>query len=144
MAQDRHWLWAAAYEGYYTGYWSAFIVGELVRVRMRRALEHGVPYDVLRRQLNDLIHAWSDVLTIVDYRRVPASGHLADPDDEPILSTARAAEASLIVSLNTRDFPIMGAIQGVGFLTPIAFWQEIARRFPAARQPALGHRGPSL
>lgn len=137
MAQDRHRLWAAAYDGYFAGYWSAFIVGELVRVRMRRALEHGVPYTTLRSQLNDLVHSWSDVLHIVEYRRAPTSGQLADPDDEPILVTAGVAGAPLIVSLNTRDFPASGELEGVRYLTPAAFWSAIAHHYPDADQQAL-------
>ncbi|MCC6626575.1 MAG: PIN domain-containing protein [Chloroflexi bacterium] len=144
MSTDRHWLWGAAWDGYYRGYWSAFIVGELVRVRMRAFVERGIPYREYRTHLNQLVDSWSDVLAIVNYRWTAPDTTLRDPDDRPVLATARAAGVPAVVSLNTRDFPAGGWADGVRFLTPAQFWAEIARLYTEADQAALlaRHRAP--
>jgi len=53
-------------------------------------------------------------------------------DDGPIVSTALAAGADCIVSLNTRDFPLAGQVVGVQFLTPPVFLTELITRHPDA------------
>src|SRR4051794_26368416 len=83
MSEHRHWLWLAAHDGEYLGYWSPFIINELVRIRVETALRHGTPREVYRQRINGLIHLLSDVLRVADYRRVDARGTLNDPDDEP-------------------------------------------------------------
>ncbi len=110
---------------YYRAVWSPFIINELVRIRVERALHHGMERGVYRQRVNDLIHALSDVCQVVNHRRVSASGMLPDPDDEPILATAIAANASYVVSLNTRDFPTGNVAMGVRFVTPVDFLNEL-------------------
>ncbi len=67
-------------------------------------------------------------------------------DDEPIVSTALAAGAECIVSLNTRDFPLAGQVVGVQFLTPPVFLTELITRHPdadlGARTDQAGHQLP--
>lgn len=82
----RHWLWLLARLGYYEAVWSAFIVGELVRIRVEHSTGKGVDRVVYRQRVNDLIHALSDALSIVNYRSVNAAGSLRDPDDDPIVT----------------------------------------------------------
>lgn len=137
LSEHRHWLWLLARLGYYEAVWSAFIVGELVRIRVEHSISHGVERPVYRQRLNDLVRLFSDELLIVNYRAAIATGLLADPDDEPILATALAARAECIVSLNTRHFPEGNEASGVRFLTPRAFLAEIESLHPEA---GLGDR----
>lgn len=125
VSAHRHWLWVLARAGWYEGVWSTFIVNELVRIRVETALRHGAERAVYRRRINDLVHALSDVLIVADYRKVDLGGVLGDPDDDPQLAAALVASATIIVSLNEKDFPLGDAIQGVRFLTPQAFLAEL-------------------
>lgn len=128
LSEHRHWLWLLARLGYYEAVWSAFIVGELVRIRVEHSIKRSVERTVYRQRINDLIHLLSGELLIVNYRDVTTDGLLPDPDDEPILATAIAAAAECIVSLNTRDFPKSGEVAGVRFFTPQAFLSELVSR----------------
>ena len=132
FSEHRHWLWLLARLGYYEAVWSTFIVGELVRIRVEHSIRHGVERAVYRRRVNDLIHLLSSVLVVANYKEAPAVGVLRDPDDEPILATAIAANAEFIVSLNTRDFPAGTSHAGIRFLTPQALLAELDSRFPHA------------
>lgn len=131
ISQHRHWLWLLARLGYFEGVWSAFIIGELVRIRVEMSIRRGVERSVYRQRINDLIHLLSDVLLVADYRRAEASGLLRDADDEPILASALAAGAAVVVSLNTRDFPAGGTVAGVRFVTPQDFLAELEAQGPA-------------
>jgi predicted nucleic acid-binding protein len=133
LSEHRHWVWLLARRGYYEGFWSAFIVGELVRVRTRVSIERGVEYAVYRQRLNNLVHLLSDVLRSIDYRWVSTSMALKDPDDEPVLATAIGARAGCVVSLNTRDFPSGGEVDGVRFVTPKQFLEALAQQNPNDR-----------
>ena len=132
LSEHRHWLWLLARLSFFQGVWSAFIVGELTRIRVEQSISRGVKRTVYRQRINDLIHLLSDVLLIVNYREVVAPGLVRDPDDEPILTTALVAGAECVVSLNTRDFPNGGQAAGVRFLTPEGFLAELASRAPDA------------
>jgi predicted nucleic acid-binding protein len=132
FSAHRHWLWLLAHLGYYEAVWSAFIVGELVRIRVEHSIDRAVDRALYRQRVNDMVHVLSDVLSIVNYRSVNVDGSLRDPDDDPILATALAGQATVIVSLNTRDFPTGGAIAGVRFVTPGTFLAELEDRFPTA------------
>lgn len=122
MSGHRHWLWLLADEGYYQPVWSPFIVGELVRIRVERAIHFGQPRELYRARVNELVHVLSDVCQVVNHRATAGTaGILPDPDDAPILATALAAGASHVVSLNTHDFPRDGVALGVRFITPADF-----------------------
>lgn len=125
MSAHRHWLWLAARDEEFSGYWSTFIVNELVRIRVESALRHGTPREVYRQRINELIHLLSDVLHVSNHREVDVRGTLTDEDDEPQVAAALAAGATIIVSLNTKDFPKGGAIRGVRFLLPQEFLAEL-------------------
>ena len=137
ISAHRHWLWLLARKGYYQGIWSAFIVGELVRVRTEHSIKHGVERAVYRQRINDLIHLFSDVLTIVDYRRVSSDAALKDPDDEPIHATAVAADAGCLISLNTSDFPPDAVLDGIRYVTPQEFLGALAAAHEQVDLPAL-------
>jgi predicted nucleic acid-binding protein len=130
LSSHRHWLWLLARLGYFRGVWSTFIVGELVRIRVEHSIRLRVPRAIYRERINKLVHLLSDVLLVADYRTVEASGLVNDPDDEPILATALAAGAELVVSLNTRDFPSSGQVANVQFLTPVEFLTFLESRQP--------------
>jgi predicted nucleic acid-binding protein len=132
MSEHRHWLWLLARQGYYRPVWSPFIVNELVRIRVEKAIERGVDRAVYRDRVNELIHVLSDVCRIVNHRDARPRGSLRDPDDEPILATALVARAAYIVSLNTRDFPPTGVALGVRFVTPTDCLADLITRNPAA------------
>lgn len=132
LSEHRHWLWLLAHLDYYDAVWSAFIVGELVRIRVEHSIRRGVERAVYRQRINDLIHLLCDVLLIVNHRDAITIGLLSDPDDEPILATALASGAQYVVSLNTRDFPANGESAGVRFLTPHDLLAELASRYPDA------------
>ena len=128
MSAHRHWLWSLARQGEYIGYWSPFIINELVRIRVETALRHGTPREVYRQRINLLIHSFSDVLLVADYRKVDATGTLTDPDHEPQVAAALAADAQYIVSLNERDFPKGRVVRGVRFVLPQEFLAELTMR----------------
>lgn len=130
LSQDRHWLWMLARLRYYEGVWSTFIVGELVRIRVEHSIARGVERAVYRQRINDLVHLLSDALLVAHYPAAARYGMLDDPDDEPILATALAGGASIIVSLNDKDFPPHAEILGVRFLTPQAFLTVLETRHP--------------
>lgn len=128
MSAHRHWLWLLALQGEYVGYWSPFIINELVRVRVETALRHGTPRKVYRQRINTLIHALSEVLLVADYRKFDATGTLSDPDDEPQVAAALAVDAQYIVSLNERDFPKGGLVRGIHFVLPQEVLAELTLR----------------
>ncbi|HZS87547.1 MAG TPA: PIN domain-containing protein [Chloroflexota bacterium] len=132
VAEQRHWLWLLAQDGYYDAFWSTFIVAELVRVRVELGIARGNERAVYRARINNLVHRLSDVLRLADYRTILLGDVLPDPDDEPILATALAARVPFVVSLNTRDFPSGGTVLGVRFLTPGDFLAVLGARYPDA------------
>lgn len=135
MSEHRHWLWGLAKFDYYEAVWSTFIVGELARVRTELSIARGVERGFYRERINNLIHLLSDVLLVGDYPSAATSNILSDPEDEPILATALAAGAGIVVSLNTRDFPPSGEVLGVRFLTPQAFLATLETRHPQVDLP---------
>lgn len=135
MSAHRHWLWILALQGAYVGYWSPFIINELVRIRVETALRHGTPRDIYRQRINSLIHALSDVLLVADYRKVDATGTLNDPDDEPQVAAALAVDAQYIVSLNERDFPKGRTVRGIRFVLPEEFLAELTIRYVGRHLP---------
>jgi len=132
-------MWLLAHENHYEGVWSPYIVGELVRVRvlMSRRINPDLSEDVLRNRLNGLVNAFASVLENADYQALPPlAGALPDSDDEPILRTALAGQASFVVSLNTRDFPPGNVAFGVRFITPRDFIELLAPAAQATAQDA--------
>jgi predicted nucleic acid-binding protein len=139
MSAHRHWLWLLARHGYYQAVWSPFIVGELIRIRVEKAIERGVDRAVYRERVNELVHALSDICQVVNHRDARPRGILSDPDDEPILATALVAQARYVISLNTRDFPPSNVALGVRFITPTDFLAELITRNPRAGLQGQAH-----
>jgi hypothetical protein len=150
LGANRRYLVAAAALGYYTGFWSAWIVGELVRKRTEwiadRASREGADRAELRRRLrqsrervNALVDALSGVLRTVDYRRAADAdlSWLLDPDDRPVMQTALAAGADTLVTDNARDFPPGQVRNGVLLMRTSDFLAALYTRFPEA-ESAIG------
>jgi predicted nucleic acid-binding protein len=131
---------------FYRGFWSSWIVGELVRKRTewiaeRAAREH-VGRSELRRRLrgsrgrvNALIDELSQALISVDYSQSPKVdlAWLRDADDWPVMQTAQAAHADTLVTENWRDFPPGEERDGVTFIRTEPFLAAIYDKFPDAR-----------
>lgn len=142
-------LLAAADLAYYTGYWSSWIVNELVRKRTEwiaeRATRDGCGLAELRQRLresrdrvNTLIDHYSGVLRSVDYSASPRAdlSWLADRDDWPVMQTALAARADVLITENSSDFPLGEKRHGVLLLRSSAFLTGLYSRFPEA-EPAV-------
>ncbi len=132
ISYERHWLWSMAQLGVFEAVWSAFIVGEMVRVRVESSIARDTARSVYRRRVNLLVHRLSDVLTIADYRSILLDGALSDPDDDPILATALAAGAQFVVSNDVKHFPPGATIMHVRFVTPADFLILLDELYPDA------------
>ena len=138
-------LIAAAALHYYTGFWSSWIVAEFVRKRTEwiaeRASRNGCNRAETRRRLresrqriNEFIRACGPVLRSVDYEDAPRAdlGWLRDSDDWPVMQTALAASADVLVTDNAADFPLGEVRDGILMLGSTAFLRELFQRFPDA------------
>jgi len=113
LGDRRRRLFAAADLNYYTGYWSSWIISELVRKRTEwiaeRAARDRCDRREMRRRLlesrgrvNALVDELSHILKSVDYGQVPPANvdWLQDRDDRPVIQTALAAQADTLVTDN--------------------------------------------
>lgn len=159
LGADRGWVLAGAHLKYYTGFWSPWIIAELVRRRAewiayRVLREGGVDKDELQRRLrasrgrvNGLVHYASMVLRSVDHGQAPASGlsWVPDPDDVPVVQTALAAKADTLVTENRRDFPLDSMRNGVLIVNAARFREMLVAAYPNAETEIaeyLGVHGP--
>jgi hypothetical protein len=140
-------LIAAAHLRYYTGFWSSWVVSEYVRKRTewiaRRAVREVWPEVELRRRLhesrqrvNAQIEEFSRALRVVDYTSAPPVdlSWLADWDDWPVMQTALAAGADVLVTDNSSDFPLGQRHNGILLLGSRAFLDRLYARFPDAEE----------
>jgi len=136
---------AAAASHYYLGFWSSWIVAEFVRKRTEwiaeRASRDGCDRAETRRRLrqsrrriNEFIRSCAPVLRSVDYEDAPSDGlgWLRDPDDWPVMQTALAASADVLVTDNAADFPLGELRNGILTLGGATFLRDLFRRFPDA------------
>jgi putative PIN family toxin of toxin-antitoxin system len=91
---------------------SDFIEHEVVRVLTRKF--HREP-GALRAILDDLLR-WAYRVQIQN----AVSGICRDPNDDPILETAVAAKADLLVA-GDRDLLSLKSFQGIGIVTPLDY-----------------------
>jgi hypothetical protein len=128
---------------YYRAYWSPWIVGEYVRIRIewalmrsdRDALDKAERRDQLTRvraRVNGAIDYLSRVLVSVDYHEAPAAdlSWLGDPDDHPIMMTALAAKADVLITDNITDFPSAERRHSVLFLDGSRFLRLLYETVP--------------
>lgn len=127
--------------GRFVGVWSDWIVAELWRgLAWQWAEERGVTVGQRRAMsdsANQLMRLLGPRLKLVSFSGDPRAEpwpQLADPNDEPIWTTAVAAHASHVVSSNTKDFPPNIADAGspprhsyfgIEYLTPAAFLELV-------------------
>jgi hypothetical protein len=147
LGTHRRHLLAGAVLKYYFGYWSPWIVAEVVRQRTEwiaeRAVREGVSASELRRRLlvsrervNTLLREASLGLRVVNHASAPSTGlaWLQDVDDWPIMQTALAARAHVLVTENTRDFPRGEARNGILLLGAQEFLQRLFSRYLVAQE----------
>jgi hypothetical protein len=138
-------LIAAAALGYYTGFWGSWIVAEFARKRTEwiaeRASRDGCDRQETRRRLresrrrvNAFIRSCAPILRSVDYADVPTDNldWLRDPDDWPVMLTALAADADVLVTDNSTDFPLGELANGILILGSRAFLTDLFARHPDA------------
>jgi predicted nucleic acid-binding protein len=147
---------AGADLGFYQGLWSSWIVSEITRKRTewiaKRATSDQVNQDELERRLtrsrarvSAFVAELSEVLRSVDYATAPLAdlSWLKDPDDWPVMQTALAADADILVTDDSTDFPLGERRNGVLILNSTAFLEALYARFPeaeAAIREYLGKR----
>ncbi len=144
LGEWSHHLVAAAHLHYYEGYWSSWIVAEVVRKRTewiaRRASKDRCDVaETMRRlqasreRVNHMIEDLSRDLRSVDYHDAsPADlSWLTDEDDRVVMRTALAAAASILVTENRRDFPLEQTRNGVLLLNTLGF---LARLYKSNRE----------
>jgi len=146
----------AARLGYYRGHWSSWIVAEFSRVRtemvLRRARrelgitreneeERTIQEDLERRLLrsrsrvNAAIDDFSRVLASVNYQAAEGTdlAWLEDEDDHPIMQTAIAAGVpGVLVTDNTRDFPVGDVRNGILIASGKVFLDYLYQTYPEA------------
>ena len=145
LGASRRVLVAGAALPYYQVYWSSWLVGEFVRKRTEwiagRAVREGCPPAELRRRRREsrervdaAIADMSRVFRLVDYTKAPPAdlGWLTDTADWPVMQTALAARAAVLVTDNTRDFPIGEVRNGVEIVDAQQFIAALYARFPGA------------
>ena len=91
---------------------SDFIEHEVVRVLTRKFRRD--PHAV--QAVIDEILQWAHRVEIQHVR----SGICRDPNDDPILATAVAARADLLVA-GDRDLLSLKSVQGIGIVTPVEY-----------------------
>ncbi len=145
---------AGAALSYYRAFWSPWIVAEYVRNRVEWVTERAARgkadraerarlLEATRARVNSAIDYLSRVLANVDYHAAPEAdlSWLADQDDHPIMQTALAAEADVLVTDNTRDFPSGEARNGVLCLSGEAFHAALYASSPEARAEIAEYLG---
>lgn len=128
----RELLVGVARTGAFTPVWSARILEEWARAAARRNPGDRV---IAEGEIARLQADWPDA----QQPDAPAADlWLPDPDDIHVLATARAAGASLIVTMNLRDFPAR-ELSGLGIsaIHPDAFLYDIWLGDPGAVAPVV-------
>ncbi len=145
LGDHRRYIIAAAALHYFNGYWSPWIIAEFVRKRTEwiaeRAANDGCDRTEMRRRLRDsrtrinaLVVELSRLLLSVNYADAPPVdlSWLTDPDDLPVMQTALAANANILVTDNSGDFPLGQQRNGVLFLGSRQFLSVVFDKFPDA------------
>jgi predicted nucleic acid-binding protein len=155
LGSERRELVAAAALRYFTACWSPWIVSELVRKRTEwvaeRALNEGVTRPELRRRLkdsrarvNNLVTELSLVFVSVNYAGVgSASVHWLpkDRDDWPVMQTAVASRSEVLVTNNSRDFPLGEERNGIRIVGSRVFLNELYKDVPGAEDAIREYLG---
>lgn len=130
-------LLSAAAEGLFDPAWSPGVIAEWTHATTR---DHGPEAAAaVRREVGLMARRWPEGLA-TPVREAAETLSLPDQDDRHVLAGALAAEATLLVTANLRDFPA-AKLRGLGLapIHPDAFLWELAGRAPAAMACALAH-----
>ncbi len=146
VGYERRLVVAAIATRHVRGFWSHWISAELARTRTEWIAEQAVKkeYDIheLRQlqsqsaiRVNSLIDDLTQWLEAVDYGRAPEAdlSWLGDENDWPIMQTALAAEADVLVTLDSAHFPIGEVRNGVLILAPREFLALLYEQDPEAQ-----------
>lgn len=127
--------------------WSAWIIGELVRKRTEwvapRVVRENCDVIETRRRLRASRDRISVVLgeislavSSVNFPTAPDRDvwWLRDTDDRPVMLTALAAEAEILVTDNSRDCPLGESRNGVLLLGSVSFLESVYQQVPDARE----------
>ncbi|MGI8550965.1 MAG: hypothetical protein ACR2PL_09295 [Dehalococcoidia bacterium] len=130
---------------YYRVYWSSWLISEFVRKRTEwianRAIKEGCTLAELRKRQREsrervdaAVAEMSRLFGLVDYTAAAIVGldWLPDPNDWPVMQTAVAAQAEVLVTDNARDFPIGEARGGVRMVTTPQFITALYAHHPEA------------
>lgn len=107
---------------------SPFLVGEVVRIRVEKAIQHNQERSLYRTRINNYVNEITRRAEMVNHTLLEGGDYtrwLHDPDDEPLLATALVGRAHVIVSWNTKDFPPSGSYAYVRYITPPQFLEEL-------------------
>lgn len=133
LSGERDELLYLAARGMYTLVCSPFLVGEVVRIRVEKAIAHNQERRLYRERINNYVNEITRRAEIVNHTLLEGGNYtrwLRDPDDEPLLATALVGRAEFIVSWNTRDFPPGGSYAHVRYVTPPQFLEELYGQYP--------------
>jgi len=136
-------LIAGAALGYYSAFWSPWVISEFARVRTEwvaeRAARQGYTAAEVRLRLresrqrvNALVAHLSRVFSVVNHTDAPPAdlSWLRDRDDWPLMQTALAAGADTLVTDDAADFPLGEERNGIFILNSEAFLQALYVKFP--------------
>lgn len=139
---------------YYDVYWSSWLIAEFVRKRTewigQRAVRDGCTVAELRRRQREsrervdaAVAQMSRIFHLVDYTAasLDALDWLTDEDDRPVMQTALAAQASILVTDNARDFPLNQARNGVVFVSTAQFIASLYAQLPEAEEAIRQYLG---
>ena len=145
LGAGRRVLVAGAALRYYEVCWSIWLVCEFVRKRTEwiagRAVREGCTPAELRRRLREsrervdaAIADMSRIFRLVDYTKAASAdlGWLTDTADWPVMQTALATRAAVLVTDNARDFPIGESRNGVEIVNAQQFLAALYAQFPSA------------
>lgn len=149
LGNQRRYVAAAIHLGYVDGYWSTWIVAELVRKRTewitRRAVREQCDIaetmrrlEKSRQRVNLLIEELSRDIRSVDYHNAPDADLSwlteRDPDDVPVMETALAAQATILITEDRRAYPLGEERNGVKIMSVQGFLVWLYQSYSEAEQ----------
>jgi predicted nucleic acid-binding protein len=137
LSGERDELLYLAGRGIYTLVCSPFLIGEVVRIRVEKAIAYNQERIIYRTRINNYVNEITRRAEMVNHTLLEGGDYtrwLHDPDDEPLLATALVGRAEFIVSWNTKDFPPSGSYAHVRYVTPPQFLEELYSQYPLQEQ----------
>jgi len=145
LGASRRLLVAGAALGYYDVYRSSWLISEFVRKRTEwianRAMKEGcTPAELRQRQrvsrerVDAVVAEMARIFRLVDYTEAPPAdiSWLTDTTDRPVIQTALVARAAVLITENSRDFPIGETRNAVQITDTRLFLGALYAAFPGA------------